>query len=121
MSVSKEMIAKFNAPRVTLRGSKMLWGRRFKRTYNLHDEVDAAKCKEAYERLSYQYENWKIAKSESAGNPDRWPTAGHWFEEVICGGNAQQKSPKTGKVIGNGILHKHRDPCTFLKVIRHRK
>jgi len=114
MSVSEEMIAKFNAPRVTLRGSKLLWGRSFKRTYNLRDDRDAGKCKEAHERLSYQYENWKKGKAASVANPERWPTPGHWFNEVICGGNPQES-------IGNGALHKHRDPCTFLKVTRHRK
>ena len=105
MSVSEKMIAKFNAPRITLRGCKHLWGRSFRRTYNLRDEVDAAKAEEAYGRLSLEAADWKRGREIVFGeNPDGYVTVASWYCENVrvfdCAAN---------------------DPCTFLKVTRHRK
>ena len=84
----------------------MLWGRSFKRTYDLRIEAEAVKAAEAHQRLSFQYAMWKKAREESEANPAAWPSPGAWFRENVC----------------HGIdMHKHRNPCTFLKVTRHRR
>ena len=81
MPVSEKMINHFNAPRITLQGSKLLWGRRFKRTYDLRIESEAVKAEEAYNRLSQQAADWK--RGREVFEKEGFCSIGAWYSANV--------------------------------------
>ena len=106
MSITQQAKDFFGAPSVTLRGSMYLWGRSFRRRYDLSDPKQAEKAMRIYKFRTEQYNRWKEAMANFDSDLERWPAPIHYFYEVFMGGNPD---------------HAWRNPCTFIKVIRHRK
>ena len=106
MTITQQAQDFFGARSVTIRGSRQLWGRSFKRRFDLTCPKEAEIAMRRYKLNSAQYDRWKEASAKFKTDLERWPTPGHYFLEVFMNGNPD---------------HKFRDPVTFLKVTRHRR
>ncbi len=105
-SITQQAQEFFGAPKVTIRGSHQLWGRTFKRKFDLSCPKDAEVALRRYKYNSAQYARWQEAMANFETDLDRWPTPGHYFQDVFMDGNPD---------------HALRNPCTFLKVTKHRR
>ena len=106
MTITQQAQDFFGARSVTIRGTRQLWGRSFKRRFDLTDPKQAEIAMRRYEYNSAQYARWQEAMANFESDLERWPTPGHYFQEIFMNGNPD---------------HALRDPCTFLKVTRHRR
>ena len=106
MTITQQAQEFFGARSVTIRGSRQLWGRSFKRRYDLSNPKEAEVAMRRFKYNSAQYARWTEAQAKFNTDLERWPTPGHYFLEMFMDGNPD---------------HGLRDPCTFLKVIRHRR
>ena len=106
MSVTQKAQQHFGAPSITIRGTKHLWGRSFKRRFDLSDPKQAEIALRTHARHVLHTNLLKEGRQHSDANPTRWPTAQHWYFEVVMEGNQD---------------HKMRNPTTFFKITKHRK
>ena len=106
MTITQEAQDFFGARCITISGSRQLWGRTFMRRYDLTHPQHAKKALQSFKRKSAQVARWKEASTKYGTDLDRWPTPGHYFLEMFMDGNSD---------------HELRNPCTFLRVMRHRK
>lgn len=104
MTITQQAQEFFGARAITIRGTRQLWGRSFKRRFDLTNPREAEIAMRRYDFNSAQYARWQeaMANFESFG----YETPGHYFQDTFMDGNPD---------------HALRDPCTFLKVTRHRK
>lgn len=106
MTITQKAQDFFGARAVTIRGSRQLWGRSFKRRFDLTNPRQAEIAMRRYEWNSAQYERWQQAMEMWKADQKCWETPLHCYHETFMDGNPD---------------HKFRDPVTFLKVTRHRK
>ena len=106
MSHTELAQAMFSAPAITIRGTKRLFSRTFKRRYDLTDELDAEHAVIAFNWHVASSALWEKASEDYAAEPSRWSTGSQCFEETVCEGQPG---------------HPMRNPTTEFKVIKHRK